>query len=105
MRETLVRRREVLAEVCVRLDTEAVLFSPALIGAGTAFYHKVVAAGHEGIMAKLLNSAYRPGKRSVTWKKIKPLTGGLIAGRRHFLSFSAFGGGAASNLIMAFASL
>jgi len=49
-----------------------VLFSPALIGAGTAFYHKVVAAGHEGVMAKLLNSAYRPGKRAITWKKIKP---------------------------------
>jgi ATP-dependent DNA ligase len=72
MRAPLVRRREVLAEACERLDAGAVLFSPALIGAGTAFYHKVVAAGHEGVMAKLLNSAYRPGKRAMTWKKIKP---------------------------------
>ena len=71
MRAALVRRREVLAEACEKLDAGAVLFSPALIGAGTAFYHKVVAAGHEEVMAKRLNSAYRPGKRVMTWKKIK----------------------------------
>ena len=72
MREPLVRRREVLAEVCERLDAEAMLFSPAMIGAGTALYQQVLAAGHEGEMAKHLRSAYRPGKRSATWKKIKP---------------------------------
>jgi ATP-dependent DNA ligase len=49
-----------------------VVFSPAVVDAGTAFYYKVVDAGHEGVMAKLLNSAYRPGKRCNTWKKIKP---------------------------------
>jgi len=72
MREPLVQRREVLAEVCEQLDAPEVVFSPAVIGAGRSFYHKVVAAGHEGVMAKLLNSAYRPGKRSTTWKKVKP---------------------------------
>ena len=72
MREPLMRRREVLAEVCEKLDAAEVDFSPAVIGAGTAFYHQVVAAGHEGVMAKLLKSMYRPGKRSVMWKKIKP---------------------------------
>jgi ATP-dependent DNA ligase len=75
MREPLARRREALAEVCAKLATAEVVFSPAVIGAGTPFYREVVAAGHEGVMAKLQSSAYRPGKRSVTWKKIKPLTG------------------------------
>jgi len=72
MREPLVRRRDALAEVSEKLAVPEVVFSPAVIGAGRAFYHKVVAAGHEGVMAKLLNSAYRPGKRSIAWKKVKP---------------------------------
>src|SRR5262249_6156729 len=37
-REPLVRRREVLAEVCGALQVPAVEFSAAVIGAGTAFY-------------------------------------------------------------------
>ena len=56
MREPLVRRREVLAEVCQRLDV-VVEFSHAVIGAGTMLYQQVVAAGHEGVMAKQLRSA------------------------------------------------
>jgi len=70
--EPLVLRRELLDEVCEKLDVTEVEFSPVVIGAGTAFYQSVLAAGHEGVMAKLLKSAYRPGKRSVTWKKMKP---------------------------------
>jgi bifunctional non-homologous end joining protein LigD len=72
MQEPLARRRDALAELCEKLAAPEVVFSPAVIGAGTAFYRRVVAAGQEGIVAKLRNSAYRPGKRSITWKKIKP---------------------------------
>jgi ATP-dependent DNA ligase len=72
MRETLFRRREILAEMCEKHAVSQVEFSPVVIGNGVAFYHQVVAAGHEGVMAKLIESPYRPGKRSVTWKKIKP---------------------------------
>ena len=72
MREPLVRRREVLAAVCEKLDVPAVEFSRAVIGDGTTLYQQVLAAGHEGEMAKHLRSAYRPGKRSATWMKIKP---------------------------------
>ena len=72
MQEPLVRRREMLAEVCEKLDVPAVEFSHAVIGAGTTLYQQVVAAGHEGVVAKHLVSVYRPGKRSSTWKKIKP---------------------------------
>jgi hypothetical protein len=31
----------------------------------------VVAAGHEGVMAKALAPAYWPGQRSAVWRKIK----------------------------------
>jgi len=72
MREPLFRRREILAELCEKYAVPQVEFSPAVIGNGVAFYHQVVAAGHEGVLAKLLESPYWPGKRSVTWKKIKP---------------------------------
>ena len=75
IQEPLVRRREVLAEMCGMLHEPEVVFSPAVIGAGTALYRKVVAAGHEGVVAKLLISAYRPGKRANAWKKIKPRAG------------------------------
>ena len=71
MREPLVRRREVLAEVCQRLDVMLV-FSPAVIGAGIALYQTALAGGQEGVMAKRLLSMYSPGKRAISWKKIKP---------------------------------
>ena len=83
MQEPLVRRREVLADVCAKLDAPEVEFSLAVIGAGTALYQEVVAAGHEGVMAKLLNSAYRPGKRACTWKKIKPLARKALCTSEH----------------------
>jgi ATP-dependent DNA ligase len=73
--EPLVRRREVLAEVCEELDVPETDFSPAVIGAGIALYQSVISRGYEGVMAKRLMSVYRPGKRAVTWKKIKPPTG------------------------------
>jgi bifunctional non-homologous end joining protein LigD len=72
MQEPLVRRREALDEVCKQFAEPEIVFSPAVIGAGTGFYQEVVAAGHEGVMAKQLRSVYRPGKRCNTWKKIKP---------------------------------
>ena len=73
LREPLARRREVLAEVCERLDG-VVVFSPAVLGAGIALYQTALVSGQEGVVAKQLTSVYRPGKRSVAWKKIKPPT-------------------------------
>lgn len=37
-----------------------------------AFLNEALAAGHEGLMAKALNSPYMPGKRGKLWFKIKP---------------------------------
>jgi len=48
------------------------VFSAGVVGAGTAFFAAAVAQGHEGIVAKLLTSRYRPGRRSPAWLKIKP---------------------------------
>jgi ATP-dependent DNA ligase len=72
VRETLARRRELLAEVCQRLDAAEVRFSAGVIGDGKAFYEAAVAQGQEGVMAKHLTSSYRPGRRASAWRKIKP---------------------------------
>ena len=39
--------------------------------AATAFYDDAVAQGHEGLMAKLLDSPYEAGNRGAGWLKIK----------------------------------
>ena len=36
------------------------------------FYHKALDLGHEGLMAKRLDSVYEPGNRGKKWLKIKP---------------------------------
>ena len=38
----------------------------------TELFAKVVAAGHEGVMAKKHDSRYLAGQRSSSWRKIKP---------------------------------
>ena len=40
--------------------------------AAQAFLNESIAAGHEGLMAKALSSAYMPGNRGKLWFKIKP---------------------------------
>jgi ATP-dependent DNA ligase len=72
MQERLVWRREMLAALCQRLDAEEVRFSEAVVGQGRAMYAAALAQGHEGVLAKHLTSMYRPGQRSVVWRKIKP---------------------------------
>jgi ATP-dependent DNA ligase len=48
-------------------------FSAGVVGAGRDWFARVVAAGHEGVMAKQRASRYRPGRRSPAWRKIKPV--------------------------------
>jgi ATP-dependent DNA ligase len=79
LREPLARRRQLLAELCAAVPVPGVAFSAGVVGAGRAFYQAVVAAGHEGMMAKLLTAPYRPGRRALSWRKIKP--GRQLAGR------------------------
>lgn len=44
---------------------------PATAADGEAFYRAALSAGHEGVMAKGLASAYTPGVRGAAWLKIK----------------------------------
>jgi DNA ligase-1 len=46
---------------------------PASVAEGEAFLHSARLAGQEGIMAKGLDSPYRPGVRGRHWLKIKPV--------------------------------
>ena len=82
--EPLTRRREILAELCQRLEAREVRFSEAVIGAGRALYAAAVAQGHEGVMAKHRTSAYRPGRRATAWRKIKPRPRGTCKARDIF---------------------
>src|SRR5262249_5123222 len=72
VQESLLRRRDVLAALCQRLDAAEVWFSEAVVGQGRALYALAVAHGHEGVLAKQLTSSYRPGRRSAAWRKVKP---------------------------------
>ena len=84
VREPLARRREVLAEMCRKLDAAEMRFSEGMVGPGMALYAAALAQGHEGVMAKHLASAYRPGKRSAAWRKIKPRPRGTCQKRDIF---------------------
>jgi ATP-dependent DNA ligase len=72
VREPLVERRAVLAELCQRLEAADVHFFESDVGQGEALYEAALAQGHEGVLAKHLVSSYRPGQRSAAWRKIKP---------------------------------
>jgi DNA ligase D-like protein (predicted ligase) len=45
--------------------------SRAVLGRGTDFYRAVVQSGLEGVVAKRLDSPYRPGRRSRDWLKVR----------------------------------
>jgi DNA ligase D-like protein (predicted ligase) len=72
LKEPLVRRRELLRELLDQVNDPLLAYSDGIVGAGKAFFDKVVAAGHEGVMAKHHASRYLPGQRSPSWRKIKP---------------------------------
>lgn len=62
-------RRRLLADLLEPGPTWSV---PAhQVGDGEALYRAAAAQGLEGIMAKRLDSTYRPGKRSPSWRKCK----------------------------------
>ncbi len=75
--EPLADRRARLAEVVARaVETTPELlprlvFSDGLVGEGRAYHEQVTALGIEGVVAKRLDSRYRPGVRSDAWCKIK----------------------------------
>ncbi len=52
-------------------DSDSWMLSPSLVGDGETQLVEARAAGMEGIMAKRLDRAYEPGRRSDAWRKIK----------------------------------
>ena len=65
-------RRRRLEELLSTAPTGCLLFSQSVEQTGQSFFDHVVAQGHEGVMAKRLDSRYLPGKRAASWRKIKP---------------------------------
>ena len=70
--EALVRRRTLLRDLLNQRNDPLLVYSEGVTGCGRAFFAQVVAQGHEGVMAKRRAGRYEPGKRSWSWRKIKP---------------------------------
>jgi bifunctional non-homologous end joining protein LigD len=70
--QALLRRRRRLRELLAGANEPALVYSDGVKGDGRGFFARVVAQGHEGVMAKHRSSRYVPGKRSAAWRKIKP---------------------------------
>ena len=66
--EPLMRRRDWLQDAIRKDSTYRV---SEAVDEGTTFFEAVKQMGLEGVMAKLRNSTYVPGKRSDSWLKIK----------------------------------
>lgn len=64
------KRWELLAGICPSLLAERIISSDA--AEVDDFLNRALAEGHEGLMAKALDSPYTPGKRGKKWFKIKP---------------------------------
>ena len=73
LHEPLQRRRGLLAEVLAGLQEPGLVFSEGVVGPGRDFFARLVAQGHEGVVAKHLASRYLPGQRSSAWRKVKPV--------------------------------
>ena len=68
----LVDRLAVLGEVAGPWRVPSILTDdPA---EASAFFDRVVAAGHEGVMVKAAGSPYEAGRRGGAWRKVKPVT-------------------------------
>jgi bifunctional non-homologous end joining protein LigD len=70
--EPLVKRREALSQLLTETRPKQLAVSEAVVASGQEFFDQVMAQGHEGVMAKRLDSRYLAGKRTAAWQKIKP---------------------------------
>jgi DNA ligase-1 len=72
--QPLSERRQALQALTA--ETTAWRATPAVVSPNPtelkAFFDATLAAGHEGIMAKTLNSTYQAGARGSQWLKLKP---------------------------------
>jgi DNA ligase 1 len=65
-------RWEALKQIAGGIDLVARVESPTRTE-GEAFLKQARAAGHEGLMAKQMDSPYTPGERGRSWLKVKPV--------------------------------
>jgi len=65
-----LERRQLLAQTAGEIPLTKQLVTDTQEDA-EAFLEKAIAAGHEGLMAKQLDSPYTPGRRGKKWLKIK----------------------------------
>ena len=70
MQLPLVQRKEVLAQLCQRVE-EPIRFSDSIGGDPDALLKEVKRRGLEGLIGKQRNSVYEPGRRSGAWVKLK----------------------------------
>jgi bifunctional non-homologous end joining protein LigD len=71
MAQPCIQRREKLRFLIRKLADKRVIMSEGVNGGGIAYFERVIASGLEGVMAKRLDSPYRPGIRSTDWVKLK----------------------------------
>jgi len=64
------QRRQILAEKAGEIPLSKQLVTEK-VDKAEVFLREAIAAGHEGLMAKKLNSPYTPGNRGKKWLKIK----------------------------------
>lgn len=69
MQFSLSERRDCLQAIA-KTDNNFIISEPVR-GGGVAFYQACVDRGLEGAVAKKIDSKYRPGTRSVYWKKLR----------------------------------
>jgi bifunctional non-homologous end joining protein LigD/DNA ligase-1 len=69
--EPLTRRRELLSDLVNERATSSIVESTFILEHGKAYFQEASDRGLEGIVAKLLESPYVPGKRTNYWVKIK----------------------------------
>lgn len=67
----LRERRERLQALLAELAEPRIVFSDGVVGPGRAFFDEVRARALEGLVAKDLDGAYLPGKRTRSWVKVK----------------------------------
>jgi ATP-dependent DNA ligase len=72
LNEPLHQRRAQVRMLVETLGPPKVVLSEGIVGAGKEFFRQVCALGLEGVVAKRLDSRYRPGRRTRAWIKIKP---------------------------------
>jgi ATP-dependent DNA ligase len=72
MVQPLQARRSILVDLLASLNDSRIVLSEGVVGPGKTLFEQVVRQGHEGVMAKHLGSRYLPGRRSSSWRKIKP---------------------------------